>query len=136
MPTTNSPHRKGTLPTLLAHKGVNHLTTLPLLEALSEIDPEEADITRTLVEATEDTGFEFLFEIPGALFEHDDMNAFVMRYGNEDQYFHRFVVYDQNERKVAIMTYDEITPRARKFFTSYYGVLSCLSKISAVKQLN
>ena len=136
MASTNTSHQKSELPTLLANKGTNHLSTLPLLEALSEIRSEETDIPQLLSEASEDTGFEFLFEIPGALFEHERMNAFVMRYEGEEQYFHRFVVYDPEEDKVAIMTYDEITPRARKFFTSYYGVLSCLSKIPAVRKLN
>ena len=109
---------------------------MPLLDALRELDPDKLDIGELIKNAAKESGFEFLFEMPSALFDNEKINAFVLRCSCNEQLFHSFIVHDPDDNVFAIMNYEEIPPKARHFFASYHSVLSCLSKLPAVRKLN
>lgn len=136
MPSMSQMGLNSSPPRLLAKKEWNEPAILPLLDALRGLRQNEEDISDLLIEASEDAEFRVLFEMPGMLFEDARLRAFAVAYGNEAKPSHGFVVHDPNKDMFAIMTYEEITPRAQRFYASYASVLSCLSKIPAVKKLH
>ncbi|MGI9352650.1 MAG: hypothetical protein ACR2O3_13885 [Rhizobiaceae bacterium] len=123
-------------PTLFARNRESKNSIIPVFEAVMEMD-QSLDVVQILQRTAERTDCDFLFEIPGALFELPDHRAAVLKSAAEDsKHDHVFVLCGENKGITGILNFDEIPEQAQNFFYSYVSVLSCLSEISTVKSLH
>ena len=136
MQTQANKAEKSAPPTLFARNRDTEHSIIPVFEAVMEMD-QSLDVIQILERTAERTDCDFLFEIPGALFELPNHRAAVLRSAPEEsKYEHIFVLCGEDKDIVGILSFDEIPEQAQNFFYSYVSVLSCLSEISAVKSLH
>ncbi|MEM9278549.1 MAG: hypothetical protein AAGA76_08235 [Pseudomonadota bacterium] len=136
MTTQANPITKTTPPTLLARNDEGSDTIIPLFDAVMSMD-RKLDAMQVLEKSAEQSGMEFLFEIPGALFELPGHRVAVLNASTgSEKHDHVFVLYAMNEGIINVLNYDEIPDQAKRFFHSYVSVLSCLSDMPAVRNLH
>lgn len=123
------------LPRLLAQKEQDLTAFGAFFDAVTELEPD-GGLLNLIRKAAKRAGVDYLFEIPGALFGDDNLQACIIRKELGDDLQHGFVVCDEEKGSITLLDYDEVPDRARAFFASYASVLCCLSKFPAVKQLH
>lgn len=96
----------------------NALVCLPRLNT-------EAVFTNSIIEAAQNAGCEFLFEIPASLFGFEETQAAAVRlntFENDDQL--AFILCNENTGQIHVLSNDETPIRVRQFVKSYANVLS------------
>lgn len=81
--------------------------------------------TNSIVEAAQNAGCEFLFEIPASLFGREDTTAAAIKlnaYQNDDQL--AFILCDKNTGQIHVLGNDETPNGVLRFVQSYANVLS------------
>jgi len=109
---------------------------------LSAVEAERSarqsqDILEVLQKAADQTGFSYLFEVPGCLFDKIDLRVAAIRSGhgkNDADYF--FILCDEVNGINAVLEFDDAPLVARDFFHSYTWVLSSLKDLNVVKNLH
>lgn len=92
----------------------------------------QAVFTNSIIEAAQNAGCEFLFEIPARLFGFEETRAAAVRlnaFQNDDQL--AFILCNKSTGQIHVLSHDEIPDRVLRFVQSYANVLSFL-KSSAV----
>lgn len=86
----------------------------------------QAIFTNSIIEAAQNAGCEFLFEIPASLFGFEETRAAAIRLNTfkDDQL--AFILCDKNTGQIYVLSHDEIPNRVRRFVKSYANVLSFL----------
>jgi len=108
----NSTHQRN------AFSSQNALANLPGFNA-------EVVFTNSIVEAAQNAGCEFLFEIPASLFGFEETRAAAVRlntFENDDQL--AFILCNKNTGQIHVLSNDETPIRVRQFVKSYANVLS------------
>jgi len=122
------------LPSLIS-KSKGNFVAGQIYDAICECD-DEVEVEIAIRYAAETSDMDYLFNIPGVLFEENDPFVCVIRYMEDETIQHGFVVLDHESQSVKMMDYDEVPKRAKAFFSSFAGVLSCLGDMPEVAKLH
>lgn len=123
-------------PTLLSVEKQNAFSASALFEALEQQDKQPTDFTASLKDCAQQAGMEFLFEMPGSLFDKTDIRAFALRQGRPNSALYGFLFYEIETKTIAIMQYSEIGFQAQAFFSSYSSVLACLKDLKPISHIH
>ncbi|MEM9329875.1 MAG: hypothetical protein AAGA53_01030 [Pseudomonadota bacterium] len=125
-----------TPPTLFAQNQDGPNQIVPLFDAVMSMD-RKLDIMQVLEKTAEQSGFDFLFEMPCALFNLPDHRAAVLDAAPDEETSNPiFILVDMEDNIIGVMGYEEIPDRAKHFFCSFTSVLSRLCDIPTVKDLH
>ena len=98
---------------------------------------QSQDMMEVLQKAADQTGFSYLFEVPGCLFDRIDLRVAAIRSGpgkNNADYF--FILCDEANGIDAVLEFDNAPLVAQDFFHSYTWVLSSLKELHVIKNLH
>jgi hypothetical protein len=101
-----------------SYNSENSLVALPDLN-------NQAVFTQSIIEAAQNAGCEFLFEIPASLFGFEETRAAAVRlnvFQGNDQL--AFILCDKNNGQIHVLSNDEAPNRVIRFVQSYANVLS------------
>jgi hypothetical protein len=101
-----------------SYNSENSLVALPDLN-------NQAVFTQSIIEAAQNAGCEFLFEIPASLFGFEETRAAAVRlnvFQGNDQL--AFILCDKNNGQIHVLSNDEAPNRVLRFVQSYANVLS------------
>ncbi len=105
------------------HQTNSYNSENPLI-ALPDLN-NQAVFTRSIIEAAQNAGCEFLFEIPASLFGFEETRAAAVRlnvFQGNDQL--AFILCDKNNGQIHVLSNDEAPSRVIRFVQSYANVLS------------
>ncbi|MDJ0614690.1 MAG: hypothetical protein QNJ29_13570 [Rhizobiaceae bacterium] len=111
----------------------------PIVSLFQEV--ERSDLERDFLELVSETantaGCQFLFEIPGTLFEKPEYRAAAVVHEYDDLQDHVvFILCNQESGSVEIYDECEVSEQVTKFVGSYANVLTCLQRLETRKQLH
>lgn len=136
MQTQSSDRNNPTSSTPAISKRSSHEPIIPEFELAIQKNGH-CDVVEILRQAANQSGFNYLFEIPSVLLGAPEKRAAAICPGAEGgntQFL--FILCDAEEGIISVLDLDEIPEAARRFFLSYASVLANLGKISAVKNLH
>ena len=102
----------------------NALNSENALISLPNINSQTV-FTNSIIEAAQNAGCEFLFEIPASLFGFEETRAAAVRlnaFQNNDQL--AFILCDKNTGQIHVLSNDEAPNSVLRFVQSYANVLS------------
>ena len=102
----------------------NPLNSENALVALHDIN-NQAVFTRSIIDAAQKAGCEFLFEIPASLFGFEETRAAAVRLNaSQDNDQLAFILCDKKSGQIHVLSNDETPDRVLRFVQSYANVLS------------
>ena len=131
--TEHGGRRKAPKKPINLKKSTNPISSIQ--EAL-KTTTDEAGFFETVARAADKAGCEFLFEVPGALFASPDTRAAAIRCGEHTSIGEVFILYNQENGVIRVLTGDEVSDEVTRFVRSYAAVLVCLQESNRSRRIH
>lgn len=136
MQTNQTTENASKNPALISDEVVSNSLLVNLHQFLDDV-PEDGDFLEHVIEVAKDAGCQFLFEVPGSLFEEPDYRAAAVIQDLDDEETQTiFILCSQEAGTIQLLHEVEVEPEVLGFVESYANVLLSLNKLETCHQLH
>ena len=136
MQTNQTTEKAAKNPALLSDDVLSNSLLVNLQNSLDNI-PEDGDFLEHIIKIARDEGCQFLFEVPGSLFEEPDHRAAAVFQELDDEATRTiFILCSQKLGTIQLLNEVEVETEVLGFVESYANVLLSLNQLETRKQLH
>jgi hypothetical protein len=136
MQPNHTDYKRSSKPAMLLSEG-HTSSPVPMLYSSIENSDAGNEFLSTVIDAAQNAGCIFLFEIPASLFDNTDSRAAAVMYNGDGEKGERiFIVCNSSHDIIQVLSETEVAKSVLNFVDSYANVLLSLNSLETCQHLH